>query len=42
MTFFYAPTGMIKFIYGGDKNSFNKAFENALAGIGLFIATPNW
>ena len=26
----------------GDKNSFNKAFEDALAGTGLFIATPNW
>ena len=26
----------------GDNNSFNKSFENALAGIGLFNATPNW
>ena len=26
----------------GNKNSFNKAFENALTGTGLFIATPNW
>ena len=26
----------------GNKNSFNKEFENALTGTGLFIATPNW
>ena len=42
MSFFYAPTGKIKFIYGGDNNSFNKTFENALAWTGLFIATSNW
>ena len=26
----------------GDNNSYNKAFENGLAGTRLFIVTPNW